>query len=142
MRKRDYSIYPHTALWKDDDDDDIVLWDYSYHLEIDLALAKELVSNRIEYCHGKSIYALIDATNVKSSTKEARDYMNSSEGGLKGILAGAFLSNNVVTTLAVNLFLKIRPPAVPAKFFTNKEDALNWLKNVKTEKENSLLEHI
>jgi hypothetical protein len=57
--------------------------------------------------------------------------MNSPEGGLKGILGGAFLSNSVVSNVVINLFLKISKPSVPAKFFTKKEDALNWLKELK-----------
>ena len=135
MEKRELSISPYTTLWKDDFDDDIILWNYAHQLEIDITIAKELVKTRLEYCHGKSVFALIDGTQIKSTTREARDYMNSPEGGLKGILGGAFLSKNPVATLSINLYLKINKPSVPAKFFTNKEDALQWLKRIKEEME-------
>jgi hypothetical protein len=59
--------------------------------------------------------------------------MNSPEGGLNGILGGAFLSNNVVATLFINLYLKISNPTVPAKFFTSKVEALKWLTKIKEE---------
>jgi hypothetical protein len=121
-------------------EDDVISFMYSPKLEIDISIARELISNRLEYFKGRSYFALIDFSNVKSVTKEARDYMNDPEGGLKGILAGAFLSNNAVSTLFINLYLRINKPVVPAKFFTNKDDAINWLKRMKAESQMVLKE--
>lgn len=113
-------------------ENNIVFFKYKPSIVIDITTAKDLVKNRMDYTAGKSVYTLIDFTNVKSVTKEARDYMNSPEGGLKGILGGAFLSNSVVATLFVNLYLKVSTPSIPAKFFTNEEDAVGWLRKIKT----------
>lgn len=112
----------------------IIFFKYAPSVNIDLNTAIRMVENRLEYTEGKPVYTLIDFTNVKSVTKEARDYMNSPEGGLKGILGGAFLSNNVVATLFVNLYLKVSNPVIPAKFFTNKEEAIKWLNKIKLER--------
>lgn len=114
------------------EDDAIVFATYVPKLEITMDIAREMVDNRISFVGNQSHYILIDFTNVRSVTKEARDYMNNPDGGLKGILGGAFLSNNVVATLFVNLYLKVSNPSIPAKFFTNIEDALDWLKKIKT----------
>jgi hypothetical protein len=133
MDKRDYREYRTTAFWKEEDDD-IVFFKYTPKLEITIDVAHEIVDSRLEYTGGKSVYTLIDFTNVKSVTKEARDYMNSPEGGLKGILGGAFLSNNVVATLFVNLYLKVSNPAIPARFFTNRDEAIRWLRKIKAER--------
>jgi hypothetical protein len=130
MEKRNYKEYRTTSFWTEDSDD-IVIFKYAPKLEINIEVAKEIVESRLNYTNGKSVYTLIDFSNVKSVTKEARDYMNSPDGGLKGILGGAFLSNSVVATLFVNLYLKISNPSVPAKFFTTEEDALWWLKKIK-----------
>src|SRR5258708_945439 len=113
-------------------ENNIVFFKYKPSIVIDITTAKDLVKNRMDYTAGKSVYTLIDFTNVKSVTKEARDYMNSPEGGLKGILGGAFLSNSVVATLFVNLYLKVSTPSIPAKFFTSEEDAVGWLRKIKT----------
>jgi len=137
---RDLKEYKTTVFWKEEDDD-ILFFKYSQKLEIDIGTAKEIVKSRLDYTKEKPMYTLIDVTNVKSTTKEARDYMSSPEGGLKGILGGAFLSNNVVSTLVINLFLKVSHPAVPAKFFTHKDEALKWLKKIKVENESIILEH-
>ena len=130
MEKRDLKEYRTTTFWKEEEDD-IIFFKYSPKLEMSIDVAKEIVANRLEYCARKPSYTLIDFTNVKSVTKEARDYMNDPEGGLKGILGGAFLSANVVATLFVNLYLKVSNPTIPAKFFTDRNDALNWLKKIK-----------
>jgi hypothetical protein len=112
-------------------DQDIIFFKYKPGINIDLNTAHEMVQSRLEYTNAQSVYTLIDFTNVKSVSKEARDYMNSADGGLKGILGGAFLSNNVVATLFVNLFLKVSNPSIPAKFFTNSNDAIVWLRKIK-----------
>jgi hypothetical protein len=134
MEKRNYREYKTTSFWKEKDDD-LIFFKYSPQLEINIDVAKEIVNSRLEYSENKPVYTLIDFTNVKSTTKEARDFMNSPEGGLKGILGGAFLSNSVVATLFINLYLKISKPVVPAHFFTDREEAINWLKKLKGERE-------
>lgn len=130
MEKRNYQEYRTTSFWTTESED-IVFFKYAPKLEIDIEVAKEIVESRLHYTRGKSVYTLIDFSNVKSVTKEARDYMNSPEGGLRGILGGAFLSNSVVATLFVNLYLKISNPSVPAKFFTSEKDALWWLRRIR-----------
>src|SRR5687767_10250858 len=128
----DKKEYSNITFWKLEED--IIFFKYAPLIEIDINMARELVQKRLDYTDGKSVYTLIDFMNVKSVTKEARDYMNSPEGGLKGILGGAFLSNSVVATLFVNLYLKVSNPSIPAKFFTNREDAVNWLRKTRTSK--------
>jgi hypothetical protein len=133
MEMRNYKEYPTTAFWVEDDND-IIFFKYAPKLEMNIDVAKEIVKSRLAYTGGRSVFTIIDFTNVKSVTKEARDYMNSMEGGLKGVLGGAFLSNSVVATLFINLYLKVSNPTVPAKFFTNRQDAITWLKKIKAAK--------
>ena len=130
---QDIKEYSTITLWREGDDG-IIFFKYAQRLEMDIEIAKGIVNSRLEYTKGKSAFALIDVTNLKSATKEARDYMNSPEGGLKGLSAGAFLSNNVVATLLVNLYIKVSSPPIPAKFFTSQKDALDWIRKIKSEK--------
>jgi hypothetical protein len=127
MEKQEYR---YTTLWKAEEET-ILFANYTPQLEIDITVARELVENRMAFANNAPHYILIDFTNVKSVTKEAKDYMNDPLGGLKGLLGGAFLTNNVVAKVFINLFLKINKPTIPAKFFTNKEDALKWLRELK-----------
>lgn len=120
----------YVGIWIEND---ILFSNYKQQLSMDIDIAKQIVEDRIAFTNGKPYFILIDFTHLKSVTKEARDFMNNADGGLKGLLGGAFVSNNVVATLFVNLFLKVSNPAIPAKFFTNKQDALDWLVKVKFE---------
>ncbi len=69
-----------------------------------------MVEKRLDYTENEAVFTLIDFTNVKSVTKEARDYMNSSDGGLKEFSEEHFFRNSVVATLFVNLYLKVSNP--------------------------------
>lgn len=109
--------------------DGVLHSNYKTLLTMNLEIAKKIVKDRIDFTKGKSYPILIDFTNLKSATKEARDYMNKPDGGLAGLVRGAFLSNSVVTTVFINLYLKINKPSIPTKFFTNEQEALNWLKS-------------
>jgi hypothetical protein len=132
MEPKEFKQYQNISFWKEEND--IVSFKYSPNLEITLSIAVELVKNRLEYTNGKSKFVLVDVNNIKSTTKEAREYMSDVNGGLKGILGGAFVSSNMLTTVIINLFLKINKPSVPARFFTDREDALIWLKRIKLAK--------
>src|SRR5258708_39011652 len=83
--KRNYKEYRTTSFWTEERAD-IVFFKYAPKLEINIEVAKEIVESRLHYTQGESVYTLIDFSNVKSVTKEARDYMNSPDGGLKGLL--------------------------------------------------------
>lgn len=133
MKKYDFKEFEYISLWREQGSD-IVFWKYVPNLEMDIRIAKRLVSDRLAYTQGKSVFALIDATNLKSGTKEARQYMSHPEGGLKGIRGGAFISNNAFTNIIINLYLKINKPSVPAKFFANREDALEWINRIREPK--------
>jgi hypothetical protein len=110
-------------------EDGILFCSYKKQLEIDLQIAKKIVSDRLVFTKGTSFPLLIDFSNIKSATKEARDYMNSQDGGLKGVICGAFIGSNPLATLFINLYLKINKPPIPALFFAKKDDAILWLKS-------------
>jgi hypothetical protein len=132
--RRNVKQYEFITIWLEEEDD-ILISTYRPGLKVDIDIAHSLVNSRLDYAGGQPKFMLIDFTNVGTATREARLYMNDPNGGLKGVLAGAFLANNAVATLLINLFLKINKPSVPARFFTDKTDAINWLKRLKTERE-------
>jgi hypothetical protein len=113
-------------------EDEILLSEYRENLVIDIAAAKSIVEARVLFTEGKSYPILIDFTNLKSANKEARDFMNDPSKGLKGLVCGAFVGNNAVATLFINLYLRIYNPPIPTKFFTDRSEALIWLKETST----------
>jgi hypothetical protein len=109
---------------------------YKDQTVIDLPIAIEIVKDRLTFSEGKAYPILIDFSNLKSVTKEARDYMNSPEGGLNGLVCGAFVGGNAVATFFINVYLKINRPSIPTVFFTDRNEAINWLKNFINDFEN------
>jgi hypothetical protein len=112
-------------------EDGILFIEYQPNLIITLEIAQKCVGDRLRFCKGKSYPMLADITTIKASDKEAREYL-SSEEGIKGITAGAFMVKSQFTRLLGTVFLSLnlnfnakRPPA---KLFVDKEDAKEWLK--------------
>lgn len=131
MAQRNHKELLFTSYWLEEDED-IIFIKYAPKLEITLKVAEELVQSRLEYTKNKKHYTIIDFTNVLKVDRDARDYMNQEEHGLKNILAGAFLSNSIVGIFFINLYLKINKPKVPAKFFKTKTEAVKWIQQIKT----------
>jgi hypothetical protein len=112
-------------------EDGILFVEYPSNLTITLQIAEKCVSDRLKFCKGKSYPMLADISNIKASQREAREYL-SSEEGIKGITAGAFIVKSQFTRLLGTVFLSLnlnfnakRPPA---KLFVDKDDAKEWLK--------------
>ena len=108
--------------------DGIVIGHYAMDLVLDIKNAKQIVAKRLELQQGNS-YPVLIYISLKSSTREARNYMK--KEGLEGITAGAFIVGNTYTLFITNFFLSLVKPKVPSKIFRNSGDALNWLKQFK-----------
>ena len=109
---------------------DIVFIEYAKNLKVDLDIAKELVANRLDFTCSKKQYFIIDFSNINYFSHEAKVYMQSSEGGSENILAAAFIASNMVSTLLANVFVR-KIKDVPAKFFSNKQVAVQWITDLK-----------
>lgn len=116
-------------------DEDILYVFYKKPSLIDLETAKLDVEDRLRLQNGRSHYVITDIANLKSATKEAREFLSNPDGGLKGIIAGAFISGSVFSYAILNLFLKINKPLIPSRFFSSKSDALIWINQLKKNKE-------
>ena len=95
--------------------------------KIDLATAKNILRERLEFTEGKSVPVLVIDSGLVSMDKTARDFLSSNEG-IQGIRASALISSSIVNSMLVNFILKISRPELPVKVFTKREDALEWLK--------------
>jgi hypothetical protein len=99
---------------------------------IDLSAARKILSDRIEMTGNEAFPSLVDSTGVKSFTKEARDYLSSSEGRV-GVKATAILISGYLSSTIANFFLKVtvRKPVIPTRIFSDKVKALAWLQQFK-----------
>jgi hypothetical protein len=92
---------------------------------LDLKMVKEMVEIRLCLSEGKDVLWLYDIRKLKKMTKEARKYVD--EDGQKGVKAGALLTNSAITKFIANTYLKVTSPKVPAKLFTDENEAIDWL---------------
>jgi hypothetical protein len=111
-------------------DTDIVVTKIRNVLNLDLTAAKELVASRLDFMKDEKHYVLIDISNIKHYTSEAKQYMQNPETGLKNILGAAFIASNPISTLIANIFIKTKIN-FPAKYFSKKTEALKWINELK-----------
>jgi hypothetical protein len=123
MKMEDHSLI---IMSSPEESGNIVFAEFRDNLKVDLAAAKEIVSSRINFTKNEKHYVIIDLSNVKQVTLEAKEYLQSPDGGLKNILGAAFIAANPVSVLIANIFIKT-PKDFHAKFFATKEDALKWI---------------
>lgn len=112
-------------------EDGILITEFKKGLVINLDIAQKLVNDRLKMQNGKSMPLLIIANGFKIDSHEARDYMK--KEGLQGMTAGCFVVNNYFEKIVVNFFLAVKPPPIPAKMFTNYNEAIEWCKKYRLE---------
>jgi hypothetical protein len=76
---------------------------------------------------GNTFPLLIDSRNIRSITKEARDFfsMNNRDSCIS---AFAILIDSPLSRIIGNFFMGLNKPRVPARLFTIEKEALDWLK--------------
>ncbi|MEP1033167.1 hypothetical protein [Ekhidna sp.] len=92
---------------------------------LDIDVAKHMVKDRIEFKDGTSYPTLFDIRNVKSTSKDARDYL--ANEGNELVVASALLVNSSVTKMIGNFFITVSKPKKPTKIFTDESRAIEWL---------------
>lgn len=93
---------------------------------VDLEIAKKVTNHRLEIQKGKSYPLLSNIKTIKSSTKQARDFMASKEG-CDGVIVAAVLIDSPLSRIIGNFFINISKPYVTTKIFTDEIDAKKWL---------------
>jgi hypothetical protein len=96
--------------------------------EIDLEAAKENTAAVFSFYRGRKFPLLVDARNIKSMTREARQHL-SINGRETLITSFAILVKSPLSRVIGNFFMGINRPSVPARVFDNETLAIQWLKN-------------
>jgi hypothetical protein len=104
----------------------IVSAEFTANVKVDLDIAKELVKNRMEITNDEAFYLIIEFSNVREVTSDAKEYLLRPDGGLHNILGAAFMANNPVSALIANVFIK-SSKEFPARYFSSKANAVQWI---------------
>ncbi len=110
--------------------DDILHVNYLHGAIITINIAKDIIKQRLDYTGRVPYPLLITGEGIRAMDKESRDY--SSKEGTEGVIAAALLGNSVYAEFFGNFFLRLTKPEIPAKMFTDKEKALHWLEQFKS----------
>lgn len=113
-------------MWVEDGIFHVVVLTDSFTLDI----AEECVKERMRVTQGKSYPMLSDSRKVLNFEKEARKFLALNDN-VANLNAGAILIENQLQKILGNFFLLINKPGVPARLFTEKEKALDWLERFK-----------
>ena len=104
----------------------ILFFEYKPDVVIDLVAAQRIVADRIQMQKEKAYPVLCDIRGIADSDKAARDYL--AQHGSVLAKAVSILGHQSVSILMISFYLKISKPQVPTRIFTDKSDALEFLK--------------
>ena len=114
--------------------DGILIAVFKEGITVDLPAAKEILELRSEFTKSGKLPALIDGSKLQmmSLTKEARDFL-STDQGMAGLKATAFVMSNPLISMIANFFLQVNAKKVefPVKLFSKTDKALSWLNQFK-----------
>jgi len=122
MTSKDYLEDDLVKLWKEDN---ILFSEYKSEI-LDLEAAKNTVKSRLQFTDNKTYPVVIDITNIRTVTKEARDYLSRGEA-ISHLSAAAIIANSLATRLLFNFFLTFSKPALPMRIFNSKDEAIKWI---------------
>ncbi len=89
----------------------------------------EVKKHNLSLTKGNDYAIVFDAGYYTTITKEAREIMTSSKIE-KGRKASAFVISGLSQKILGNFYVKINKPGVPTKFFSDKEKAIIWAKEI------------
>ena len=114
-------------------ENDILYSRFKKGTELNLDTIKETIEMREKISGGQKQYWLYDITNLKTVTKEARNY--ASKYGEDYIHANAVLVNSYISKFIFTAYSKLSKPNFPFLCYTKKEQAIDWLLEMKAKNE-------
>lgn len=94
--------------------------------EITIDDVKLIIAAKKKLC-GKKRPTLVVCDEFASTSTEVLNYISKNEN-FPCSIAGAYVLSSISQKLMANFYLKFNVPERPTKFFTNKNDAIEWLK--------------
>lgn len=94
---------------------------------------KAIIDLRNEISDGEKQYWCYDFNGIKSYNKEARDYAE--KNGQEDLYACAVVLNSHIAKFILNAFMVLKKSTVPLRGFAKKNEAINWLNELKKKNE-------
>lgn len=95
-------------------------------MDMDLAAARDAVQATFDLAGRRRLPVLVDLRGIRSQSREARDYLSSSEIEPR-FAAVALLIASPVSQVIGNFFMRLRTQPVPTRLFDDEHQAVEWL---------------
>jgi hypothetical protein len=96
--------------------------------ELDIDSARKIAKDLISFQNGKKHPICVNITGLADTDKAGRDFMATECAKFStGI---AFIAESELSRIMGNFFLQVSKPTVPTKLFTDKENALVYLRDL------------
>lgn len=109
------------------DSENITYQEFKPGVDVSLEDAKEMARVRKRLLRSKRGPRLTDIRGVKSTPKAVRDFGQSKEVA-QMTTAFAIIVDSPMTRTLGTIFMQLTRPPYPTRMFTNKDDALKWLR--------------
>lgn len=116
-------------------DEGILFSEFKTEIVMTLENAKKIIDLRHQISSNEKQYWCFFTNGLKSYEKQGRDY--SDVHGQDFLYATALIVHSNITMFMFNVYIKIKNVKIPFKVFTNKEKAVEWLNDIKTQNEKS-----
>jgi hypothetical protein len=122
--KTNYFENDFAEFWTEEN---ILFFIYKPGVTLNLEAVKRIVADRISVQKNVPYPVFCDMRGIKDSDKPARDYL--AKEGSSMVKAVGVLTDSPVTKIMLNFYLTISRPLIPTKMFTDKNQALEFLKS-------------
>jgi len=119
--ENDFIIY-----WKEDG---ILFSAFKISTVMTLDVIQTSIQMRHAISNNEKQYWCSDFSNLRSFTKEARDYAE--VHGQEFLCATAVIINSHITKFILNTFMRLKRADIPLQAFTSRTEAVKWLKSQK-----------
>lgn len=118
-------------FWKEGE---ILFSDLKKPLNLEVDNCKEIIDLRHQISDNQCQYWCMDYSNLKTANKGSYEYVE--KYGQEYVHALAVVVDTFLTKFNVELFMRVKQPRVPMKIFSNRESAVKWLLDLKSNKSN------
>ena len=109
-------------------ENNIIFVECKANAEIHLEDAKEDMELSARLVEDVNYFAtIIDTANIKSISKQARDWYSQSQNDNPRNVSVALIVNSFYTRIIANFFLGFKNSRTEMKIFNEKDDAIEWL---------------
>jgi hypothetical protein len=113
---------------------DILFAEAQVDFEITLEMALEFNQKAVEAINGRKVYILFDGRNISISqiSPSVMKYSSNNDYSIYQAAIALLISGRVARGIA-STYVRIFRPIIPTRLFTDEQEALNWLREMKAQ---------